>query len=193
MVKWLRIDQISKRTGIPESTIKNYVKTYDDYFDYEDNINNENSDNHNGVLYHPEACEKVLRIYELSQQDYSEEKIKQALNNEFNNSIDLVEADDGLNNREKVLSQNMKIFTEAFEKIVQQRQEINSLRDRIDKLENEQKDVNQKFDVEITQLKRGKSKREDNKILGFSPGELLIIPLIVAASIVIAITVLEYF
>ncbi len=192
MVKWISIDQISKRTGISESMIINYTYSYGEHLDYRRTP--DNAGKNNGVMYHPETCEKVLRIYELSQKDYTKEQIQEVLTQEFDNQeqeVDLQESETGLSERDKIVSQNIKAFTEAFDKIVEQRQEINGLRDRLDELESRQEDINQKYGVEISQLKRGTSRREKNKILGFSPSELLMVVLIVTASVVVAIMVLE--
>lgn len=75
MVEWLSVSQLSKVSGIPETTVRRYLNNLEEYFRSE-KIGR-------GKKYHPDSVEKLQRIAVLYNQDRETPEIKRILADEY--------------------------------------------------------------------------------------------------------------
>ena len=75
MDKWLSVSQLSKKTSIPETTLRRYVRDFSEYFRIE-KIGR-------GIKCHPDSIIVLKKIYSLYNENYETLEIKNILGQDF--------------------------------------------------------------------------------------------------------------
>jgi len=80
MKDYITVGELEKRTGLHESTIRRYLKHYEEYFD--------SQKMGRATKYDPAAAEKLLKIYSyLNQHGLSSDEVREALEEEYNQIV----------------------------------------------------------------------------------------------------------
>lgn len=87
MEGWLSIGQIAKKTKIPETTLRRYAATFEDYL--------ESEKRGRGVKYSPRAQELIVQISSLYDLGYGTTEIEASLRGQYPQTLDITEKNSG--------------------------------------------------------------------------------------------------
>jgi len=115
MEGWLSIGQIAKKTKIPETTLRRYAATFEDYL--------ESEKRGRGVKYSPRAQELIVQISSLYDLGYGTVEIEDIIRGQYPQTVDVTNDTD---------SGSLMEVSAIWELIKKQQSEIEELRKELE-------------------------------------------------------------
>lgn len=149
MDKWLSVSQLSKETGIPETTLRRYIKNFSEYLRIE-KIGR-------GIKCHPDSIVILKRIYSLYSDNYETLEIKDILGQDFPFNVDDPE---GLKGSGSLLAVSLEKELDEFKR---EQQEFN--RKLLDQLKKQQDYIEKSIELRDKKLMEALNEIRDFKKL----------------------------